>query len=89
MTCVLPCAHGTPTIKLWSFDVRSEGPIQATLVGGETSKLGVSVDKCLITRKNHALVKVRLGALELKKVPGTLDVLNRGSVGVRSPLDGI
>ncbi len=28
---VVPCAHGTPTIRLWSFDVRSEGPSQATL----------------------------------------------------------
>jgi len=27
---VVPCAHGTPTIKLWSFDVRSEGPTQST-----------------------------------------------------------
>ena len=26
------CAHGTPTMKLWSFDVRSWGPNQATLL---------------------------------------------------------
>ena len=25
-------AHGIPTVKLWSFDVRSSGPIQATLL---------------------------------------------------------
>jgi hypothetical protein len=28
---LVPRAHGTPTMKLWSFDVRSWGPIQATL----------------------------------------------------------
>jgi len=27
---LVPVAHGTPTIKLWSFDVRSWGLIQAT-----------------------------------------------------------
>jgi hypothetical protein len=27
---LVPFAHGTPTIKLWSFDVRSWGLIQAT-----------------------------------------------------------
>ena len=27
---LVPSAHGTPTMKLWSFDVRSWGPIQAT-----------------------------------------------------------
>ena len=27
---LVPFAHGTPKIKLWSFDVRSWGPIQAT-----------------------------------------------------------
>ena len=54
MAWVVPCAHGTPTIKLWSFDVRSKGPFQATLVGGETSKLGRGVDKWLNTRKNHS-----------------------------------
>ena len=78
MAWVVPCAHGTPTIRLWSFDVRSERPLQATLVGGEPSKLGVSVDKCLITRKNHAFVRVRLGASELKNVPETLDCSTEG-----------
>ena len=29
---MVPRAHGTPTMKLWSFDVRSWGPIQATLM---------------------------------------------------------
>ena len=29
---LVPIAHGTPTMKLWSFDVRSWGPIQATLI---------------------------------------------------------
>ena len=28
---LVPRAHGTPTMKLWSFDVRNWGPIQATL----------------------------------------------------------
>jgi hypothetical protein len=31
---LVPCVHGTPTIKLWSFDVRSGGPSQATLLKG-------------------------------------------------------
>jgi hypothetical protein len=29
---LVSCAHGTPTVKLWSFDVRSSRPIQATLL---------------------------------------------------------
>ncbi|MDE3043106.1 MAG: hypothetical protein KGJ82_21405, partial [Nitrospirota bacterium] len=29
----VPFAHGTPTMKRWSFDVRSYGPNQATLEG--------------------------------------------------------
>jgi len=29
---LVPSAHGTPTMKLWSFDVRSGGPSQATLL---------------------------------------------------------
>ena len=36
---LIPCAHGTPTIKLWSFDVRSEGPSQVTLWGQERASL--------------------------------------------------
>jgi hypothetical protein len=31
MTWLVPCADGTPTMKLGSFDVRSGGPSQATL----------------------------------------------------------
>jgi hypothetical protein len=27
---LVPRAHGTPTMKQWSFDVRSWGPSQAT-----------------------------------------------------------
>jgi hypothetical protein len=27
---LVPRAHGTPTMKRWSFDVRSWGPSQAT-----------------------------------------------------------
>lgn len=37
-------AHGTPTMKLWSFDMRSWGPIQATRLEKETSKLEGNVD---------------------------------------------
>ena len=29
---LVPRAHGTPTMKLWSFDVRSWGPSQAALM---------------------------------------------------------
>ena len=29
---VVPLAHGTPTMKLWSFGVRSWGTTQATLL---------------------------------------------------------
>ncbi len=29
---LVPCVHGTPTMKLWSFDVRSDGPSQATIL---------------------------------------------------------
>ena len=36
---LVPCAHGTPTMKLWSYDVRSEGPSQATLFGQERASL--------------------------------------------------
>jgi hypothetical protein len=30
MAWLVPRAHGTPTMKQWSFDVRSWGPSQAT-----------------------------------------------------------
>jgi hypothetical protein len=29
MAWLVPRAHGTPTMKQWSFDVRSGGPSQA------------------------------------------------------------
>jgi len=32
-------AHGTPTVKLWLFDVRSWGPTQATLLGKKLASL--------------------------------------------------
>jgi len=40
-----PCAHGTPTIKLWSFDVRS-GNHSIPLFRAVTSKLGKRIDLC-------------------------------------------
>jgi hypothetical protein len=36
---LVPRAHGTPTMKLWSFDVRSWGPSQATLREGKRASL--------------------------------------------------
>ncbi len=36
---LVPLAHGTPTVKLWSFDVRSRGPSQATLLEEKRASL--------------------------------------------------
>ena len=44
MAWLVPRAHGTPTMKLWSFDVRSRGPSQATLMGGGLSELGEEME---------------------------------------------
>jgi hypothetical protein len=45
---LVPRAHGTPTIKQWSFDVRSWGPSQATPWKKITSELGrIIVDHSL------------------------------------------
>jgi len=46
---MIPFAHGTPTMKLWSFDVRSGGPIQATLQEEKRASLEgafISFDSC-------------------------------------------
>jgi hypothetical protein len=38
VACLVPFAHGTPTIMRWSFDMRSWGLTQATLSMKETEQ---------------------------------------------------
>ena len=40
---LVPCAHGTATMKRWLFDVRRSEPNQATFLE-RTSKLGKNID---------------------------------------------
>ena len=58
---MVPSAHGTPTVKLWSFDVRSGGPNQATLL----EKVYASLDRALVYGVRSVKCMVRHVALKL------------------------
>jgi hypothetical protein len=51
---VCPCAHGTPTIKRWSFDVRNSELNQATLEG-DKSELGGTISSLKKSLRVHFL----------------------------------
>jgi len=47
---LVPCAHGTPTMKLWSFDVRSWEPNQAAPLKEKRASLEGSFRKMRVAR---------------------------------------
>ena len=60
---LVPCAHGTPTIKQWSFDVRSWEPIQATPRKKVTSELGRNLVAREVLAQSMRAVERRAQAL--------------------------